>query len=109
MNEYSFDNFLERMSREDYPDILRIAQNEGANLEKYSSNVKGCVERRKRGSLGLSEKIGGFLFFIRNGIKPSGVSDEEFNKYKIVVQALVDKKQMKPEALKIFDETEKKD
>jgi len=97
------------MSREDYPDIIKKARREGANLEKSSSNTKGCVERRKRGSLELSNKIGSFLFFMQNGIKPSGASDDEFNKYKVVVQALVDKNQMKTEALKMFDKIEAKD
>ncbi|MBL7215465.1 MAG: hypothetical protein ISS71_07280 [Phycisphaerae bacterium] len=105
MNNYDFDYFLERMSHEDYIDILRKAENEGANLEKHSFGSKGCVDRRKAGSVELSRKIGEFLFFMRNGIKPASVNEEDFKKYKIVVQALVDKGQMKPEALKIFDET----
>jgi hypothetical protein len=109
MNEYSFDSFLERMSRENYLDIIKKAASEGEQLERSSSNTKGCVARRERGSLELSRKIGGFLFYMRNGIRPSGVSDDEFAKYRTVVQALVDKNQMNPEALRIFDATDIKD
>ncbi len=108
MYEYDFNDFLERMSKENHWDILKKAEQEGSNVERSSFGVKGCVDRRKRGSVEYSRKIGEFLFFMRNGIRPSSISDMDFLKYKKVLENLVDKDQMKPEVLLIFDEIEKR-
>lgn len=102
MLSYDFNDFLRRMSSLDYHDILIKAEQEGTNVEKGSSKVKGAVERRKMGSLEYAQKIKEFLFFMRYGQKPAGVSDEDFQKYYDVVKHLVDKGQFKSSIRTMF-------
>ena len=90
MDEYNFNAFLERMSKDEYVDILKKAEYECNNIEKSSFGTKGCVNRRKKGSVEYLRSIEHFLFYMRHGIKPSGIDDKVFLKYRIVVKALVD-------------------
>lgn len=102
MMTYDFDAFLERMAKLDYLKIIAVADEECGRVESFSRRVPGAVERRKRGSLQYAAKIKGFLFYMRYGKRPQGVSDSDFQKYKVVVEALVRKKQYKPEVLNAF-------
>ncbi len=72
------------------------------NVEKSSFKVKGAVGRRKMGSVGYAQRIKEFLYFMRYGQKPDGVSAEDFHKYHPVVKSLVDKDQLKPGILTMF-------
>lgn len=102
MLTYDFNDFLRRMSSLNYPNILIKAEQEGRNVERGSSKVKGAVERRKMGSIEYAHKIKAFLFFMRYVQKPAGVSDEDFQKYLEVVKPLVDKSQLKSSILAMF-------
>lgn len=102
MSAYDFNDFLHRMSALDYHDILIKADQEAANIEKGSFKAKGAVERRNMGSLEYAQKIKEFLYFMRYGQKPAGVSAEDFQKYYHVVKPLVDKGQFKSSILTMF-------
>ena len=107
MLAYDFSDFLRRMSALDHHEILIKANQEATNVEKGSFNVKGSVERRKMGSIEYAQKIKEFLFFMRYGQKPSGVSVEDFQKYYHVVKPLVDKGQFKSSILTLFSNEDK--
>jgi hypothetical protein len=105
MKHYDFDAFLEEMARLDFPDILTAAERIGRAAEKSATGGhKGVVQARKMGALAYSHKIGAFLFFIRYRQRPSGVDDKEFKKYMVVVQPLIQKEQLKPSVLELFEE-----
>ena len=105
MKHYDFDAFLEEMARMDFPDILVAAERAGKAAEKSATGGhKGVVQARKMGALAYAHKIGAFLFFIRYGQRPSGVDDEEFKKYMVVVRPLVQKGQLRPSVLELFGE-----
>jgi len=99
---YDFDEFLKRMVNLDYLDILLQADAECGCVEQSSYRVRGAPRRRKMGSGEYAKRIKDFLFFMRYGIRPGGASDSEFQSYRPVVETLVQKGQMKPEALQVF-------
>jgi hypothetical protein len=46
--------------------------------------------------------MGGLLFFLRSGIKPLGVSDDDFQLFAPVCEALVGKGQLEPKIMDAF-------
>ena len=100
--QYNFLDFIEKVKDMDYHDIMNYGDREVADMEStlFSNFGAGVVintENKK-----YSDQIKAFLFFMRQGMKPMGVSAYDFKLYRIVVEYLVAKGQMKPEAIEIF-------
>ena len=99
---YDFQEFLDAMVGKDYREILVAADRECAAAESRSYGVNGAPRARKMGSTDYARSLKSFLFFLQNGVRPAGASDQEFAKYRPICEALVEKKQFKPSALDIF-------
>ena len=99
---YDFHDFLARMAKLDYHEILRQAEAECQRVEKVSYGVRGAPRQRKFGSVQYASRIKAFLFFMRHHHRPGSASDSEFRSYRDVVKALVQKGEFKPEALYAF-------
>jgi hypothetical protein len=97
--QYDFRAFLERMAPLSYASILREAELECGSVERTLYVVKGAPKRRDNGGSAYVEKIRAFLFFMRYGTRPGSASDADFRAYKLVVQALVERGEFKPDAL----------
>ena len=100
--QYNFVDFIEKVKDMDYHDIMKYGDREVADMEsRFFSNLGDEIvintENKK-----YSDQIKAFLFFMRQGMKPMGVSAFDFKLYRIVVEYLVAKGQMKPEAIDIF-------
>jgi hypothetical protein len=100
--QYDFVDFIEKVKDMDYQDIMKVGDREVAEMESESYSNLGPemdmdMERKK-----YSDRIKAFLMFMRHGVKPKGVSAYDFRLYRIVVEYLVAKEQMKPEAIEIF-------
>ncbi len=102
MQKYNFTEFLASMAKLDHDEILRRADAECDLVERRSYGRKGAVREREFGSSEYAEQIKAFLFFMRSGSRPYGASDEDFQNYRPVVEALVQKGQIKPETLSAF-------
>src|SRR5262245_13705891 len=100
---FSFKDFIESIKDKDYDDILRDAEQACASAERGSYGVRGAVKKREMGSIEYAQAVKAFLFFMRTGMKPAGAYGEDYKLYKIVCEALVAKKQMNPEVLRMFD------
>lgn len=103
MSDYSFSNFIEEVKDMDLLDILEVAERRCQHLESISWSTRGAVENRIQGSSALIYKIKYLLFWLRNGIRPAGISDDDFNLLRKICANLVKKKQLKPESLKVFE------
>ena len=99
---YNFVDFIERVKDMDYQDIMNYGDREVARMESMpylNHEAENNINTEK--SI-YSEQIKAFLLFISHGIKPNGVSAYDFRLYRIVVEYLVAKEQMKPETIEIF-------
>ena len=94
---YDFDDFVSRMSKLGYMEILTFADAECARAERAGA------KEQERGSVGYAERIKSFLWFMRFGKRPVSADDEEFARYRPVVVELVEKGQYEPEALIEFE------
>lgn len=100
--EYNFLDFIETVKDMDYDDIINYGEKEVSIVENISCSNIDIVNNMNMESKRYSDQIKAFLMFMRQGIKPKGVSLYDFRLYRIVVEYLVAKEQMKPEAIEIF-------
>jgi hypothetical protein len=73
-----------------------------------SYSVPGAVNARKSGSETFFSLINDLLFLLQNGMRPSGISDFTFFKFKPIVTNLVNKKELNEKALDVFEKNDKK-
>jgi len=99
---YNFVDFIERVKDLDYQDIMDYGDREVARMESMSYINHGSENNINMEKTKYSEQIKAFLLFMGQGIKPMGVSAYEFRLYRIVVEYLVAKEQMKPETIENF-------
>ena len=100
--QYNFVDFIEQVKDMDYHDIMKYGDREVARMESMSNSNSGAENNMDMESTTYSEQIKKFLLFMNQGRKPEGVSAYDFRLYRIVVEYLVAKGQMKPEAIEIF-------
>jgi len=98
----NFVDFIEKVKDMDYRDIIDYGIGEISRIESISNLNIGNEKDSNTESKKYSEQIKAFLLFISKGTKPPGVSAYDFRLYRIVVEYLVAKEQMKPEAIEIF-------
>ena len=99
---YNFVDFIEQVKDMDYQDIMKYGDREVARMESISYLNPGAEDNINMEKTKYSEQIKAFLFFMSQGIKPMGVSGYDFRLYRIVVEYLIAKDQMKPETIEIF-------
>lgn len=99
---YSFDEFLDKAKDMSWLEIIALGDREGTNADRASHGQGGRVAR-EAGSLEYAQKLRNFLFFLQHRRRAGGTSDEEFEKYKVVVEALVKKGELKSEILDMFE------
>lgn len=102
---YDFGKFMERVKDKDYLEILRLAIQEADYLEPLLYRVRGAVKRREMGGCEYVARLKEFIFFMRFGIKPSGVPDWAFRLYRPICENLISKGQLKPSILDLFART----
>jgi hypothetical protein len=99
---YDFVGFIEKVKDMDYQDIMTYGERELAGIESMSHANNGSETDSNTESMIYSKQIKAFLLFLSQGVKSVGVSAFEFRLYRIVVEYLVAKEQMKPEVIEIF-------
>lgn len=102
MQRYDFDRFLEKMAALDYFKLLKEAEHEAELVDDSTRKVSGAAKNRADGAVEYVIKIGAFLYFMKHFQRPSNTPDEDFKKYRKVVEVLVEKEQLKPEVMRWF-------
>ena len=87
---FNIDSFIEKCKEKDWIDIVIFAEKEYNNSMNELKNVDPYVNEMR---IRYNRFVHEFLFYIRNGMKPLGSSDEEFRKMQIVADKLIEKGQ----------------
>jgi len=102
-SRYRIDKFIEAVKDKTFIEIVLLGEREVNYAERrMAPHVKGCVTARQEGGQYVAI-LKGFLFFMKNGIKPSGVYDEDFHLFRPICENLVKKKQFKPSIMEFFE------
>jgi hypothetical protein len=99
---YRITEFLDAVTEKDLIEIIRLGEEEVYSAERGISGVKGAKAKRASGASEYAATLKGFLFFLKTGVKPFGVNEEDFQRFQPVIKKLVDKKIFKPEILDVF-------
>lgn len=91
---YSFREFIESVKNKRYSEIVNATEHEIYDTERSP----GPDSQR------YIESLRTFRSFMLSGTKPAGISDEDFQLYRVVCENLVAKQQFSPEVLKIFEQ-----
>ncbi len=91
-----FENFLNTVRYMDYEDAITTADAMATKLEKSP----GRMDRKE--SQIQHNKVRGFLYWIKTGKKPTGLTTQEFLELRPVCENLISKKQLHPTARDIF-------
>ena len=89
------DKIVSKYSEKDFIDILD-------ELGKEISSLKAIKGRKQHLTdyINIGKEV---LFFLSSGIKPTGMSDYDFNKLKPMIKMLVEKGQLKESVMTYFD------
>jgi len=105
MRQYDFQAFLNSVSDLEYPEMMWEAKREKMAVERGLSpgrGIKGIDKQYRYKAIKYNELLGGFLFLLRKGIKPAGVSDWDFQSFRPVIEKLVEKGQLQSTILSWF-------
>lgn len=101
-HQFNFEEFIDQVKEMDYNDILRYGGKIVTETESILNSNTGIEIEVDMELKRYSEQIKAFLLFLSQGIKPKFISVHDFKLYRIVVEYLVAKDQMKPEAIETF-------
>lgn len=91
---YGFDEFVDAVKDLDQQDIVSKAQQE----------IYEAKRTRKVAAAEYKNLLDGLIFFVCEGRKPTSVQPWDLLRMRPIIEALVKKKQLKPEALAMFDD-----
>jgi len=103
MPEYDFSAWLQNQIGRDFEQIRSDGLSMAAELELVANGFtakKPGLSRKE--CTDLAERIKRVLVFIEYNVKPDSVSGEDWQAYRPLCEALVNKQQMKPESLSLF-------
>jgi hypothetical protein len=99
MEMYSIHSFIDLVRDEDYLDVLRRAIAEGSAAEKAHRGKDRNLNQRQAD---YSRLLGVLVFFLQQGIRPAGITAEEFMLFRPLIKNLVGKGQLKAEIMQHF-------
>jgi hypothetical protein len=94
--------FLESIRDCDLNSTIREADREAVRYEYRTGGRSRGSRDAREGQIRYAEQLKGLIFFLRFGIKPNGVSDEVFQLFRPLCEALVAKGQLLPAVLNCF-------
>ena len=74
----SFEEFIEKVEAEDFMDLMYRTEIEATEAERWKYRPHAPVEKKENCGIHYAETLKNFLFYMRYGIRPGGVSDDIF-------------------------------
>lgn len=104
-DEYNFEKFLDAMLDKNALEIQIDASEEAEVAERLSSSSTRGIDKPTKMRIGYYKKrVGEFAFFMRCGIKPGSVDEEDFKLYRPICENLIKRDDLKPSVLDLFEE-----
>ena len=100
---YNLTAFLAGIAEREYHDILTVTEQELRAAEAAAASDHGVDAGRRDGRSAYVIALKQFLFFMRYGTKPAGMTAAEFARFRPVCERLVAKHQFKPTVLARFE------
>ena len=78
--------FLEAVRDKDYRDVLYLAEKEATEAERPSYQQKQEEELGKQAKTSYAKILKDFMFFMRYGVRPAGLTDSDFHLFRLVCE-----------------------
>jgi len=85
--KYDFKSFIDSIEDMSYLEII-------AATDKHIEMLERLPKKERNIAYGYSRRVGRFLFFMRQGMRPTGVTQYELSLYKQVCERLIEKGEM---------------
>ena len=95
--------FVDLVNGLSFSRIMADTECEVDQAEYASFKAKDARDFRIRGSVQYAETLQGLLFLLRYGKTPDGVAPEDLLLFRPIVENLIGKGELKPEALELFE------
>ena len=84
----SFEEFIENVQATDLLELMYLTEKEATDAERCLYRMGVSPPRRESCGVRYAEILKNFLFYMRYGIRPRGVSDEIFETYRQTCEQL---------------------
>jgi len=101
-NPYDLQQFIDSVKDLDWHEIVKTASDRRHHLQNISFSRKGAPRAREMGSVQLATQLTALLSWLGDFQKPLGLSDGHFAAFRVICENLVQKGQVKPDALAVF-------
>ncbi len=99
---FSLRGFLEQVKDYGYLEMVKAGEEETDSLDGLLRGDARNDTIESGGGL-YRRQLGEFLFFLKQGIRPHSATEEDFQSYRPVCEALVAKGHFKPSVLDMFN------
>lgn len=100
---FDFDKFVAAVKDLEYQEIQTATQAEIEAIDaKTGGHVKGAPAARKAGAPEYANLLRGLRCILTEGIRPNSVRDWDLPRMRPIIESLVRRGKMRPEALSIF-------
>ncbi len=103
MTRFARRGFIERIKNHDFMQILKAVEQRIHEVDSRYHPVRGDPLARAEGSVQYAAFLKGVAFYLRSGKRPAGLSGDEFRLLRPLVASLVRHRQLRAEALDVFD------
>jgi len=101
---FSIPEFVDSVKALTLARIMADTEREVGLAEYASFTSKTSHDFKRRGSVHYAETLKGLLFLLRYGRKSMGVSPEDFQLFRPIIDGLVRRGELKSEALQLFED-----
>lgn len=101
---FDFDEFVRLVKDRDYHEIVALTQEESREAaRRIAGKVRGAPAARKAGAGEYKDLLGGLIYLLMQNQKPISVYDWDFKRMRPILESLVERGQLRREALTVFD------
>ena len=103
MYRYDFNEFISSVKDLGYVEMIKAADREAGAVEhNLYGRGKNSRAKQQGGGREYRNLLGGFLWLLRTGGKPSSLDAHDFHRMRPAIESLVQRGIMKQEALAVF-------
>jgi hypothetical protein len=101
--KFEIEEFIEKAIKKDFANLFIDCEKELNWLKNLRVTKNSPLKGMEWKIVGYRDFIHEFTFLLHNSIKPAGMKNADFVLTKPIMEALVQKGQVKPEVLAIYD------
>jgi hypothetical protein len=100
--DFNIDDFIAEAKTKTWLELIAHCEKQLNWLDNITFSKKSPFKEKEYQVRRYRDFIGEYLFFLRSGIKPAGMREDDFQRTKEITLELVNKKNLKEDVLKVY-------